>query len=56
MQVDFSKRRRIGEFKLKKFGILSCEKCANNWKRKLMKQGKKVRLEKVGKVWELWAS
>jgi hypothetical protein len=56
MQTDFKKRKKVGDKKLKPFGILSCEKCAKNWKRKLMKDNKTVRVYHTQKGWELWSS
>ena len=54
MEVNFSKRKKEGVIKFKLAGILSCSKCAANWKRKFMSQGKKVRVTKAEKGYEVW--
>ena len=56
MQVDFSKRRREGAVKFKMFGVVNCARCAQGWKQKLMAKGKKVRVHKAEKGYEVWAT
>jgi len=56
MQVDFSKRKNEGAIKFKLFGLVNCTKCAQGWKHKLMRQGKRVRVIKAEKGWEVWAA
>ena len=56
MQVDFSKRKKEGAIKFKLFGVVSCTACCQAWKHKLMAKGKKVRVKKAEKGWEVWAT
>jgi len=55
MDTVFRKRRKEGVITFKMYGILSCKACAEKWKFTLMKKGKKVRLRKTDKGWEVWA-
>jgi hypothetical protein len=54
MEVDFKRRKKEGIIYFKLYGILSCKKCADKWKKALMDKGKKVRLRKGEKGWEIW--
>ena len=56
MDADFKKRKKEGRLSFKLYGVLSCKRCANKWKISLMNKGKKVRIIKGVKGWEVWTT
>lgn len=55
MEVDFRKKKKEGKLQFKLFGVVTCRKCAEGWKHTLMDKGKRVRLTRGEKGWEVWA-
>lgn len=42
--------------KFKRIGVMSCIKCANNWKKALHKKGKKCRIVPVTNGYEVYSA
>lgn len=54
MQINPRQKKRVYGKTYKWFGLVSCNACAQGWKKKLMRTGKHVHLEhKPGGV-EIW--
>jgi hypothetical protein len=54
-QINRRRRNFNGdEFKL--FGIMGCKPCTQKWKRALHQKDRKVRILKVKKGYEVWAT
>jgi hypothetical protein len=48
--------RMEGKLKLKLYGVMSCQVCANKWKATLQSKGKNVRTRQTDKGVEVWAT
>lgn len=42
--------------KFKRLGVMSCPKCANNWKKSLKKKGKNCRILKTDAGYEVYCA